>query len=58
MKKVPTLLETGNCIMYSKRIVGPLIQEMIGDILTIYSETNFDCGYFEVVKDSIFVIVE
>ena len=43
-KRGPTPLETGNCIMYSKRIVGPLIQEMIGDTLTIYSETNFDCG--------------
>lgn len=57
-KSGPTRLETGNCVMYSKRIVGPLIQEMIGDTLTIYSETNFDCGDFEVVKDSIFVIVE
>ena len=43
-KSGPTPTETGNCILYSKRIVGPLIREMIGDTLKIYSETFFDCG--------------
>jgi len=57
-KSGPTPLETGNCVLYSKKIVGPLIQKMIGDTLTIYSETNFDCGGLEVVKDSILVILE
>ena len=31
----PTFNETGNCIMYSKRIVGPLIKEMIGDTMKV-----------------------
>ena len=54
-----TPLETGNCILYSKRIVGPLIREMIGDTLKIYSETFFDCGMnSESVRDSISVIIE
>lgn len=53
-----TPLETGNCILYSKRIVGPLIREMIGDTLKIYSETFFDCGMdSESVSDSISVII-
>ena len=54
-----TPLETGNCILYSKRIIGPLIREMIGDTLKIYSETFFDCGMdYESVRDSISVIIE
>ena len=54
-----TPLETGNCILYSKRIVGSLIREMIGDTLKIYSETFFDCGMnSESVRDSISVIIE
>lgn len=54
-----TPLETGNCILYSKRNVGPLIREMIGDTLKIYSETFFDCGMnSESVRDSISVIIE
>ena len=54
-----TPLETGNCILYSKRIVGPLIREIIGDTLKIYSETFFDCGMnSESVRDSISVIIE
>ena len=51
--------ETGNCILYSKRIVGPLIREMMGDTLKIYSETFFDCGMdSEYVRDSISVIIK
>ena len=57
-KSGPTPRETGNCILYSKRIVGPLIREMIGDTLKIYSETFFDCGMnSESVRDSISVII-
>ena len=57
-KSGPTPRETGNCILYSKRIVGPLIREMIGDTLKIYSETFFDCGLnSESVRDSISVII-
>jgi hypothetical protein len=53
-----TPLETGNCILYSKRIVGPLIREMIGDTLKIYSETFFDCGELPVIlNDSIKIII-
>ena len=51
-------LETGNCILYSKRIVGPLIKEMIGDTIKIYSETFFDCGVSLIIlNDSINVII-
>jgi hypothetical protein len=57
-KSGPTPLETGNCVLYSKRIVGALIQKRLGDTLPIYSEANFDCGGLEVVKDSILVILE
>ena len=62
----PTFYETGNCTMYSKRIVGPLIREMIGDTIKIYSETYFDCGQQKpginfgqkpTVRDSISVII-
>ena len=50
---------TGNCPMISKRIVGPLIQEMIGDTITIYSKTFFDCGQNSLeVLDSLKVIIE
>jgi len=57
-KSGPTFSETGNCILYSKRIVGPLIREMIGDTLKIYSETYFDCGMdSQSVRDSISVII-
>ena len=58
-KSGPTPTETGNCILYSKRIVGPLIREMVGDTLKIYSETFFDCGMnSESVRDSISVIIK
>ena len=58
-KSGPTPTETGNCILYSKRIVGPLIREMIGDTLKIYSETFFDCGMnSESLRDSISVIIK
>ena len=54
-----TPLVTGNCALYSKRIVGPLIREMIGDTLKIYSETFFDCGMnSESLRDSISVIIK
>ncbi len=57
-KSGPTPTFTDNCVMYSKRIVGPLISEMIGDTIKIYSETYFDCGSkFRSVKDSISVII-
>ena len=57
-KSGPTPINTANCVMYSKRIVGPLIQEMIGDTITVYSQTNFDCGVVsEVVNDSINIII-
>ena len=57
-KSGPTFSETGNCILYSKRIVGPLIREMIGDTLKIYSETFFDCGMgSKFIRDSISVII-
>ena len=55
----PPPRETGNCTLYTKRIVGPLIREMIGDTLKIYSETFFDCGMnSELVRDSISVILK
>jgi hypothetical protein len=57
-KSGPAFSETGNCILYSKRIVGPLIRGMIGDTLKIYSETYFDCGMdSQSVRDSISVII-
>ena len=57
-KSGPKFSETGNCILYSKRIVGPLIRGMIGDTLKIYSETYFDCGMdSQSVRDSISVII-
>ncbi|PWH11174.1 hypothetical protein DEJ39_02450 [Bacteroidetes bacterium SCGC AAA795-G10] len=58
-KSGPTPIETGNCILYTKRIVGPLIREMIGDTIKIYSETFFDCGLnSKSVRDSISVIIK
>ena len=55
----PTFYETGNCILYSKRIIGPLITEMIGDTIKIFSKTTFDCGENSVIiKDSINVIID
>ena len=53
----PTFNETGNCAMYSKRIVGPLIKEMVGDTIKIYSETIFSCKRDKRVRDSISVII-
>lgn len=54
-----TPTSTDNCIMYSKRIVGPLIREMVGDTIKIYSETYFDCANdFKIVNDSLRVIIE
>ena len=58
-KSGPSPTVTDNCVMYSKRIIGPLIREMIGDTIKIYSETYFDCGEdFRIVKDSLSVIIE
>ncbi len=58
-KSGPTPTATNSCTMYSKRIVGPLIKEMIGDTITIYSKTFFDCGQKSLqVLDSIKVIIE
>lgn len=55
----PTVSETGNCVMLTKQLIGPLIREMIGDTITIHSETVFDCGApNEVLRDSIRVIIE
>ena len=62
----PTFYETGNCTMYSKRIVGPLIREMIGDTIKIYSLTVFSCNGSNFlgnrgdrrVRDSISVIIK
>ena len=55
----PTVSETGNCVMLTKQLIGPLIREMIGDTITIHSETVFDCGVpNEVLRDSIRVIIE
>lgn len=56
-KSGPTPIRTGNCVMYSQRIVGPLIQDMIGDTITIYSNTDFHCRSFSLL-DSIKVIIE
>ena len=54
-----TPLQTDNCTLYSKRIVGPLIREMIGDTIKIYSETFFDCGGDSMwTVNSIDVIIE
>ena len=55
----PTVSETGNCVMLTEQLIGPLIREMIGDTITIHSETLFDCGTpNEVLRDSIRVIIE
>jgi len=57
-KSGTTPVETGNCDLYSKRIIGPLIREMIGDTIKIYSKTYFDCGEdFKIIKDSLNVII-
>lgn len=58
-KSGTTPIETGNCVLYSKRIIGPLIKEMIGDTIKIYSKTYFDCGEdFKIIKDSLNVIIK
>lgn len=58
-KSGPTPIETGNCVLYSKRIIGPLIRETIGDTIKIYSKTYFDCGKdFKIIKDSLNVIIK
>lgn len=58
-KSGTTPIETGNCVLYSKRIIGPLIREMIGDTIKIYSKTYFDCGEdFKIIKDSLNVIIK
>ena len=55
----PTVLETGNCVMLTEQLIGPLIREMIGDTITIHSESVFDCGISnDVQRDSIRVIIE
>jgi hypothetical protein len=54
----PVPNETGNCLLYSKRKVGPIIRDFIGDTIKIYSDTFFDCGSNSIsVKDSISVII-
>lgn len=55
----PTPLSTGNCILYSKRIVGPVPNSMDNDTISVYSTTFFDCGSkSKVVKDSLKIIIE
>lgn len=50
----PTPIETNNCVMIGKKIVGPILREMIGDTLKIYSITTFSCGNrTESILDSI-----
>ena len=51
------LLDIEKCSLYSKRIVGPLIRDMVGDTIKIYSETWFDCSPSKFVRDSISVII-
>ena len=54
----PTPSFTGDCLMYSKRIVGPIPNLFKGDTLKIYSETEFDCGMnSKMVRDSLSVII-
>ena len=54
----PTPLVTGDCKMYSKRIVGPIPNLFKGDTIKIYSQTYFDCGNFsEQKRDSLSVII-
>jgi len=58
-KSGPTFYETGNCILYSKRIIGPVIRRMIGDTIKVYSQTKFDCGVeSNVINDSINIIIK
>jgi len=55
----PTVSETGNCVMITEQLIGPLIREMIGDTITIHSETIFDCGVpNEFLRDFIRVIID
>lgn len=55
----PTVSETGNCVMMTEQLIGPLIREMIGDTITIHSETFFDCGVANAfLRDSIRVIID
>lgn len=50
---------TENCVLTSKRIVGPLLREMVGDTIKIYSKTFFDCNSVNhEIIDSINVIIE
>ena len=54
----PTPSVTGDCTMYSKRIVGPIPNLFKGDTLKIFSRTYFDCGNrSKYVKDSLSVII-
>lgn len=54
----PTPSVTGDCIMYSKRIVGPIPNLFKGDTIKIFSRTNFDCGNrSKYLKDSLSVII-
>ena len=54
----PTPSVTGDCIMYSKRIVGPIPSLFKGDTIKIFSRTNFDCGNrSKYIKDSLSVII-
>ena len=54
----PTPSVTGDCIMYSKRIVGPIPNLLKGDTIKIFSRTNFDCGNrIKYLKDSLSVII-
>ena len=52
------LIDIGNCSLYSKRIVGPLIKDMVGDTIKIYSKTFFDCSPDTIVRDSISVVID
>lgn len=55
----PTPKETNSCVMVGKKIVGPIIRDMVGDTITIYSKTTFNCGErTQSVLDSIKVIVK
>ena len=58
-KSGPTFYETGNCVLCSKRIVGPVLKSMIGDTIKVFSQTKFDCGEDSyVIKDSINIILK
>ena len=58
LNHTPQISLTGDCKMYSKRIVGPIPNLFKGDTIKIYSQTYFDCGNFsEQKRDSLSVII-